>query len=163
MPPKHRVSRGVPPPDKPASSPSRPVGERRPSRWRRRFAWFAAAIVTVGIVLTGVVYAGCHNGANACFGKRIEAGRTGAEIFQRNCASCHGPAGQGGKGPAFVAGGPLAGLTFDQRVEKIGRGKPLNAMPRWRGKLSTEQIRMVAAYTQLLSGQQPEPSVAGVR
>ena len=106
---------------------------------------------------------GCPEAAHLRAAGGTSSGLGGSEIFQRNCASCHGAAGQGGKGPSFVAGGPLSGLTFDQRVEKIGRGKPLNAMPRWRGKLTTEQIRMVAAYTQLLSAQQPEPSVAGVR
>ena len=159
MPPKHRAERGTPrgqPVPEPAAAP-------RPRRWRRRLAWFGAAIVTSAIVLGGVVLAGCNSGANACFGKDIEAGSTGVEIFQRNCANCHGVQGEGGRGPAFGAGGPLSALTFDERVEKTGRGKPLNAMPRWRGKLTPEQIRQVAAYTQVLSGVAPDPSVAGVR
>jgi cytochrome c oxidase cbb3-type subunit 3 len=115
------------------------------------------------VVLGGVVLLGCRLGANACIGERVDAGVTGAEIFQRNCAKCHGPAGEGGTGPAFTGGGTLAGLTFAERVEKTGRGKPLNAMPRWRGKLTPEEIRKVAAYTQTLSGQQPEPGVEAVR
>jgi cytochrome c oxidase cbb3-type subunit 3 len=119
--------------------------------------------VSSAVVLGGVVFVGCRTGANACLGSKPEAGRTGAEIFQRNCATCHGLQGEGDEGPAFAPGGPLSALTFAERVEKTGRGKPLNAMPRWRGKLTPEQIRMVAAYTQTLSGQQPEPGVAGVQ
>ncbi|MDQ1710148.1 MAG: Cytochrome oxidase, cbb3-type, subunit [Frankiaceae bacterium] len=160
MPPKHRAERGT---SRETSDLRADTTAARPRPWRRRFGWVAAAVIASAVVLGGVVVAGCRSGANACLGKKYEAGATGAEIFARNCASCHGLQGQGGRGPAFVAGGPLGGLTFGQRVEKIGRGKPLNAMPRWRGKLSAEQIRMVAAYTQILSGQQPEPSVAGVR
>jgi mono/diheme cytochrome c family protein len=165
MPPKHRAERGKVPRETSQAAPTvaTVAGVQRAPQWRRRLGWFTAAVVVIGVVLGGMVYAGCRSGANACPGKKVYAGATGVEIFQRNCASCHGLAGEGGKGPALAAGGPLSGLTFDQRVEKIGRGKPLNAMPRWRGKLTSEQIRMVAAYTQILSGQQPEPSVAGVR
>ena len=155
--PTHRAARGRTAPV--------PAGADAKSsrRWPRRLAWVAAAVLTSAAVLGGVVYAGCRSGANACVGEKMQAGTTGAEVFARNCASCHGPQGAGGTGPAFTAGGALSGLTFGQRVEKIGRGKPLNAMPRWRGKLSADQIRMVAAYTQILSGQPPEPTVAGVR
>jgi cytochrome c553 len=136
---------------------------RKPRRWRRRLAWVAAAIFSSAVVLGGVVFVGCRVGANACLGSKPEAGSTGAEIFQRNCASCHGPQGQGDEGPAFAPGGALSTLTFEQRVEKTGRGKPLNAMPRWRGKLTPEQIRQVAAYTQILSGLQPQSDVSGVQ
>jgi mono/diheme cytochrome c family protein len=155
---RHGASSAAPDPGAAASAAS-----RSPNRWRRRLAWVAAAIVTSAVVLGGVVLLGCRLGANACIGERVEAGVTGAEIFQRNCAKCHGPAGEGGTGPAFTPGGALAELTFAERVEKTGRGKPLNAMPRWRGKLSPDEIRKVAAYTQALSGQQPEPGVEAVR
>jgi mono/diheme cytochrome c family protein len=165
MPPKHRAERGKVPRETPPAPPTEATvsGAKRTPRWRRRLAWFAAAAVLIAIVLSGMVYAGCRSGANSCPGKKVYAGATGVEIYQINCASCHGQVGQGGKGPAFTTRGSLSGLSFDQRVEKVGRGRPLNAMPRWRGKLTSEQIRMVAAYTQILSGQQPEPSVAGVR
>ncbi len=156
---RHRSTRDGTPADTSPADTAVP----KPRRWLRRLAWIAAAIVSSAVVLGGVVVLGCRAGANTCPGAKTEAGSTGAEIFQRNCASCHGPQGQGDEGPAFVAGGPLSGLTFEQRVEKTGRGKPLNAMPRWRGKLTPEQIRQVAAYTQLLSGQLPQPDVAGVQ
>ncbi|MEO6712843.1 MAG: c-type cytochrome [Mycobacteriales bacterium] len=159
MPPKHRAERGSPR-DQPATTAGEAV---RPRRWRRRLAWLAAALISSAVVLGAVVWVGCESGANACPGKKFEAGATGAEIFARNCASCHGLQGQGDRGPAFAAGGPLSALSFDERVEKTGRGKPLNAMPRWRGKLTPDEIRMVAAYTQVLSGLPPEPSVGGVQ
>lgn len=147
----------------PASSADEPAAPPRRRRWRRRLGWVLAWVVTSAVVLGGVVLVGCRTGANACPGEQLTAGSTGAEIFARNCATCHGPAGQGGRGPAFTPGGPLSQLSFAERVEMTGRGKPLNAMPRWRGKLTPEEIRQVAAYTQLLSGQPPEPGVEGVR
>lgn len=164
MPPRHRAERGKTPRDPPAALVVSPVpGAQRSRRWRRRLGWFAAAAVTSAVALVALVVVGSRYNANLRFGEKREFGSTGTMIYERNCASCHGLQGQGRTGPAFAAGGPLSGLTFQQRVEKTGTGKPLNSMPRWRGKMSPEQIRMVAAYTQLLSGHEPEPSVAGVR
>lgn len=162
MPPKHRAERGKPTPSPADDSVEQVLASPR-RRWRRRLAWVGAALIASAVVLGGVLVVGCRTGANQCSGEKFDAGSTGAEIFARNCANCHGLKGEGGRGPGFTAGGALSGLTFDQRVEKIGRGKPLNAMPRWRGKLTPEQIRMVAAYTQVLSGLPPEPSVGAVQ
>jgi mono/diheme cytochrome c family protein len=137
----------------------------RPHRWRRRFAWVGAAIATSAVALVGLLLVGERLGANPGIGERPAFGATGEEIYRRNCAVCHGPAGQGGTGPAFTPGGPLATLTFDERVEFIGDPRSgLNIMPAWeRRGMSKSQLRQVAAYTQLLSGAQPEPGVEGVR
>ena len=146
------------------SWPAAPTAAHRP---RRRRGWRAlriagAAVISVGVVLAATVFLGSLFGANPRPGQRVVTGRTGAEIWAINCAGCHGPAGQGGslaiKGPAFTAGGPLSGLTYDERVAKISRGKPLAGMPPWKFRISEEDIRKVAAYTQELSGQSPEPA-----
>ena len=139
----------------------------RPRRRARRVLfWVAAWLVGTGVVLAGTVYLGNRFGANQLPGQTVEAGRTGREIYNKNCAACHGLNGEGGsldiKGPAFTSGGALAGLTFDERVAKTTRGKPLRGMPRWGRQLSEEDIRKVAAYTQILSGQSPDPSVEDV-
>ena len=133
---------------------------------KRFLAWSGAWVLGSALVLAGLVYVGNKLGANPLPGETVVTGRTGAEIYRRNCASCHGLNGEGGnldiKGPAFAAGGPLASLTFEERVEKTGRGKPLNGMPRWSAQISEADIRKVAAYTQTLSGQSPDPSVEDV-
>ena len=138
---------------------------RRGRRWRRRLGWVLAWAVTSAVVLVGLLLVGERYGANPRIGERPAFGSTGQEIFQRNCAVCHGPAGQGGKGPAFTPGGPLSTLTFDERVTFIGDPRSgLDIMPAWeRRGMSKEQLRQVAAYTQILSGQQPEPGVEGVK
>ena len=121
--------------------------------------WLGVSALVLGlVVLLGNVF-----GANQLPGQKVDAGRTGQEIWARNCAVCHGRDGQGGEGPAFTAGGPLSGLTFDERVARTADGKPLNGMPKWSVQISAEEIRKVAAYTQILSGQQPDPSVEDVR
>jgi mono/diheme cytochrome c family protein len=126
-----------------------------------------AALGGVAVVLGITIGVGYALGANTLPWRHVTTGRTGAEIYARNCAACHGTSGEGGhlsiKGPAFASGGPLADLTFAQRVEKIGRGRPLAGMPAWKFRITADDIRKVAAYTQTLSGQQPDPSVEDVR
>ncbi len=126
-----------------------------------------AALAGVAVLLAVMVGIGYLVGANNLPGRSVAAGRTGAEIYAKNCAGCHGPRGEGGalkiRGPAFTPGGPLAGLTFDERVAKISRGRPLAGMPAWKFQISDEEIRQVAAYTQILSGGQPDPTVEDVK
>lgn len=133
-------------------------------RARRAAKVAAAAVASVAVVLGATVLIGHHYGANPLPGQKVAHGKTGMETYRLNCAVCHGLNGQGGEGPAFTPGGALAGLTFDQRVARIADGKPLRGMPAWKLQgLSAEEIRMVAAYTQLLSGQEPQPGVEDVR
>jgi len=150
-------------------------------RTLRRTRIVVAALLGVVLVLGGFSYAGYKAGANAnpvdvvggWFGRstdgsaELRAQFSGRQLYETNCALCHGPAGEGGqlsiKGPGFVSGGTLSGLTFDERVAKILRGRPLRGMPRWKGKLTDAEIRKIAAYTQVLSGTEPDPSVQGVR
>ena len=141
---------------------------RRRPRWQRRILVALAALGSVGVVLVATVLVGARFGANEVKlpGSRTAVGGTGEVLYLNNCARCHGPRGEGGqqvKGPAFIAGGVLHGLTFEQRVAKISRGKPLRGMPAWKFQISDEDIRRIAAYTQLLSGQSPDPNVEGVR
>ncbi|HEX8003584.1 MAG TPA: cytochrome c [Mycobacteriales bacterium] len=125
------------------------------------------AVASVAVVLGLTVWLGSRYGANPRIGQTVSRGRTGAEIYASSCVLCHGRNGEGGsgdiKGPAFTPGGPLSTLTFEERVEKTGRGKPLRGMPRWKQELGDEELRKVAAYTQILSGQEPDPSVEDVR
>lgn len=133
----------------------------------RKLKIVLAALGGVVAVLALVIGIGALLGANPLPGQRVTVGRTGMEIYLRNCAACHGRLGEGGslsiQGPAFTPGGALSGLSFMERVEKVGRGRPLRGMPAWKFQISAADIRKVAAYTQTLSGQQPDPSVKEVR
>ncbi|HVE64778.1 MAG TPA: cytochrome c [Mycobacteriales bacterium] len=143
------------------------VDRPRP-RWKRRLSVAGSALTLVVIALAATVYVGSRLGANEVKvpGRVSAVGGTGEVLYLNNCAQCHGPAGEGGqqvKGPAFTAGGALHELTFEERVAKISRGKPLRGMPRWKFQISEEDIRRIAAYTQVLSGTDPDPRVQGVR
>lgn len=121
---------------------------------RRRWRVVVAALAGVVVVLALTVALGNVFGANSLPGQQAASGGTGEEIFRNNCMQCHGPAGQGDArvgAPAFTPGGALHGLTLEERVEKIRRGRPLRGMPRFGGKLSPEDIRKVAEYTLTLS------------
>jgi cytochrome c oxidase cbb3-type subunit 3 len=75
---------------------------------------------------------------------------TGAQLFiTYNCIDCHGADGAGAMGPSFQDGrwhfGGSAGAVF----ESIYQGRP-DGMPSWGGRISNDQIWMLAAYVQSL-------------
>lgn len=116
-------------------------------------AWVLAFVLMAGLGLGGFIGIGCLVGANTCPGSSPpkQTSTDGRVLFLANCASCHGERGEGGSAPSLVSG-RLASLTVDELVAKIGRGKPLAGMPRFRTTLSAEQIRAVAAYIVSLRG-----------
>jgi len=66
----------------------------------------------------------------------------GAQLFEANCATCHGAAGQGGSGPA-LAGNPRAANAPNVRdAVSFGRGM----MPGFQGRLDSNQIDAVVSY-----------------
>ncbi len=91
----------------------------------------------------------------------------GKEVFDANCASCHGPGGTGGVGPAFVGGKvKVCFPTAEEQLAfvKVGTQQRKGArygaadscvarlgdMPSWGGVLSEEELRAVVAYTRNL-------------
>lgn len=107
-------------------------------------AWILAFILGPVVGLGGLLALGCALEANACpFGDQAPtpASATGAEIYQINCVTCHAPGGVGGRGPSLLQ----TTLTTEEITRKIGRGSP-GLMPRYKGKLTPEQIERVTAY-----------------
>src|SRR5438876_9384843 len=113
-------------------------------------AWLLAFVVAAGVGFGGLIGIGCAVGANVCpFSKGAPFTSTdGATIFAHSCAGCHGPSGEGGRGPSLVAGAGGA-LTYDQLVSKIAKGRPFYGMPAFEfgsRKLTRAQIESVARY-----------------
>lgn len=74
---------------------------------------------------------------------------TGATIFNSNCSKCHGIDGKGVAGlktPNFTDPNIQASLTDAQIIGTINHGKKGTMMPAWQGKLSGDQINLVAAH-----------------
>lgn len=86
-----------------------------------------------------------------------DAAAAGAEVFNTNCASCHGPQGHG-DGPAGAALDPtpknlpdLMPLVGDDFLYwRINTGKEGTSMVAWKGVLTDEQIWQVIAYVRTL-------------
>lgn len=74
----------------------------------------------------------------------------GANIWQFNCASCHGLNGEGGIGPALNSEQYLQSATDEQTRNLVAVGVPGSQMSAYSldfgGPLTSEQIRSVTAY-----------------
>ena len=71
----------------------------------------------------------------------------GVEVYQRNCAGCHGTKGEGGIGPKLAALIQVRDLEEITAVVRKGKG-PM--MPGFDGKLSSEEIGIVSGHTHSL-------------
>lgn len=74
----------------------------------------------------------------------------GESLWQFNCASCHGLAGEGGIGPALNSKQYLQSATDSQTRTLVAVGIPGTEMSAYSldygGPLTSEQIRAIAAY-----------------
>ena len=68
--------------------------------------------------------------------------RLGAEIFERNCAPCHGPRMQGPESAFDLRKFPRN--QHDRFVTSVARGK--NQMPPWGDMLKADEIEALWAY-----------------
>ena len=66
----------------------------------------------------------------------------GQQVYQNECATCHGAEGQGGLGPAQAGNNSLEDAQFV--VDRIVNGK--GEMPALGGQLSDEQVAAVSTY-----------------
>jgi cytochrome c551 len=67
----------------------------------------------------------------------------GQQLFADNCAVCHGPTGQGGNGGPDLTAIPSA-QNLQRVITQVTNGG--GGMPPFKGQLTEEQIRAVAAY-----------------
>jgi cytochrome c oxidase cbb3-type subunit 3 len=79
----------------------------------------------------------------------------GRSVFQSNCAACHAADGGGGIGPNLTDSYWIHGGKPSQIAHTITVGVPEKGMVTWKGVLSPEQIRNVAAYVVSLRGTKP--------
>lgn len=76
---------------------------------------------------------------------------TGGQLFVGyNCIDCHGADGSGAMGPSFQDGRWHFGGSPGEVFESIYQGRP-DGMPAWGGRISNDQIWMLAAYVRSLS------------
>jgi cytochrome c oxidase cbb3-type subunit 3 len=76
-------------------------------------------------------------------GPRLDKGK---EIFAVNCASCHGPKGEGKIGPSLVDATWLHGGDIKDVFKTVKYGVPAKGMIPWQTQLSPAQIQEVSSY-----------------
>ena len=80
--------------------------------------------------------------------------RRAAQLFQDNCAACHGPQGKGNRefgAPNLTDNEWLYGPTREDIRDQIWNGHG-GVMPTWGGRLSPETIKALAVYVHSLGG-----------
>jgi ubiquinol-cytochrome c reductase cytochrome c subunit len=83
----------------------------------------------------------------------------GASLFLQNCASCHGPAGQGAAaGPPLLTAG-AAGADFYLRTGRMPLGAPGQVPQRQDPHFGPEEIEALVAYVSSLDDGPPIPQV----
>lgn len=92
---------------------------------------------------------------------------TGAQVYSKYCALCHGAQGKGDGRAAVLQQRPPANLTqsrrtYEYKLDIVRRGgAALNrssGMPAWSEALTDREITDVVAYLQTLVQQDPAPS-----
>jgi len=117
----------------------------------RRSKWAAAALIGVGLLLTGGVYAGASAAMASTEPTAASATLTvedGKKLFQANCATCHGLNLEGtGDGPSLYGVGELS-VEFQMATGRM----PLQAQgpqaPQKPAQFTQEQIEAIAAWVQ---------------
>ncbi|MET0828650.1 MAG: cytochrome c [Microbacterium sp.] len=120
----------------------------------RRSPWAAAALIGIGLLITGGVYAGASAAMAASTDTAVASALTvedGKKLFQANCATCHGLDLQGSTtGPSLYGVGELS-VEFQVATGRM----PLQAQaPQAAQKpvqFTEEQILAMAAYVQSMA------------
>lgn len=99
-------------------------------------------VLAVGLGASAVLLGACSSGPSKPSDPVLAQGQ---EVFNTNCASCHGTKGQGGLGPALQ--GVDQRLTVEQQTQVVQKGRKGSQMQAWEGKLTPEQITAVVRYT----------------
>lgn len=72
----------------------------------------------------------------------------GQELFQSHCATCHGPNGEGGRGPTLAVPKLVRAQTEGDLVDVIWDGIPGSIMPK--SILALDDIKQIAAWVRRL-------------
>jgi mono/diheme cytochrome c family protein len=101
------------------------------------------ATAVAGLVLAaGACASGGGSDVDLSADPELQQGR---DVYNENCARCHGPEGGGGVGNR-LAGGVVAERypDIEDQIAVIRNG--VGSMPAWEGTLSPEEIEAVARY-----------------
>ncbi len=69
-----------------------------------------------------------------------------SSVFRANCVTCHGPGGRGGTGPNLTDDSYINIKVIEDLPIVIANGVDGRGMPSWSGKLTSNQVVLMAAY-----------------
>jgi mono/diheme cytochrome c family protein len=103
-------------------------------------------LTVAGLVLTATLgLAACSGGSDSGAAPSDPVLARGQEVYQKNCATCHGSKGGGGSG-VKLAGVVAARYPNIADHENVIRNGIQPKMPAWGRKLSDEDIQAVARW-----------------
>jgi len=80
----------------------------------------------------------------------------GRKLFETHCAFCHGPRGEGGKGPTLAQPTLPRATDADALLTIVNDGISNTEMPQFRHRLTPDEITVVAAFVRSLGRLPPE-------
>ncbi len=89
----------------------------------------------------------------------LDAIKAGNQLYLTVCSGCHGPSGEGGRGPSLVRGNRVRQVSNVKLFEAIQKGVPGADMPPF--TLPDEQIWQLVAFTRSLVASAYETDVPG--
>jgi len=120
----------------------------------RRSPWAAAALIGIGLLITGGVYAGASAAMAAGSETAVTSALTvedGKKLFQANCATCHGLDLQGSEtGPSLYGVGELA-VEFQVATGRMPLQATAPQAPQKPVQFTEEQALAMAAYVQSMA------------
>jgi mono/diheme cytochrome c family protein len=103
----------------------------------------AVLLSVVGLGLG--LFAACGGGTPVTAAEPV----SGREVFEQQCAVCHGQQGEGGVGLRLAGGSVVAKFPrIEDQLTFVRSGK--GTMPAFGGSLTAEQLRAVVEYTRTL-------------
>ncbi|MET0673469.1 MAG: cytochrome c [Microbacterium pygmaeum] len=120
----------------------------------RRSPWAAAALIGIGLLITGGVYAGASAAMAAGSDDTVASALTvedGKKLFQANCATCHGLDLQGSDtGPSLYGVGELS-VEFQVATGRMPLQAQAPQAPQKPVQFTEDQIKAMASYVQSMA------------
>jgi len=134
-------------------------GTGSPRRARGASGWLAVAGAAAGLLFVAAASPGPTSTGQAVSGGAVRD--DGAALYLQNCASCHGPQGQGGSGGPSLIDVGAAAADFFLSTGRMPLGAPNQPAVRQQPKFDAAQIQALVAHVASFGQGPPIPQVNG--